>query len=133
MPRLLRGTARPLRVPPAPHHRVGRGVAWQVRDFIAAQGERRFFLHLLTVSSHQPYGDASRVGKTPVERCPSLSAREAAPATMARKPVGTDGQARMLREYLRELRCVDEYIKEATASILLPLPALHPTTHPRLE
>ena len=102
----------------APAHRIC-GVACQVRDFIAAQGENRFFLHLLTVSSHHPYGSKDKTSNffwrpgTPRKRCPSLSAHEAASATMARKPVGTDGQALMLSAYLRELRCVDEYIKQA--------------------
>ena len=27
----------------------------KARDFITARGERRFFLHLMTVSSHHPF------------------------------------------------------------------------------
>ena len=97
----------------------------KVRDFVAAQGERRFFLHLLTVSSHHPYGPKDKGRR--FGTCPSLSERESAYAAMARKPVGTDGQALMLASYLRELRCVDEYIKQVHG-ILRRAGRLHDTS-----
>ena len=64
----------------------------KVRDFVAAQGERRFFLHLLTVSSHHPYGgEREGRGGRHLVTCPSLSERESAYSTMARTPVSTGG------------------------------------------
>ena len=83
-------------------------MACQARDFVAAQGERRFFLHMMTVSSHHPY----------VGLCPSPTGGangltwKGGSVKMARKPYNSTRQATMLRAYLRELRCVDEYIKQ---------------------
>ena len=51
-----------------------------MRDFVAAQGERRFFLHVLTVSSHHPYG---LKGKSTGER---LSDRYGNLTTLATNP-----------------------------------------------
>ena len=95
----------------------------KARDFIAARGERRFFLHLLTVSSHHPF----------VGLCPSpsgvatgLTWAESAP-TMARLPRHSTRQAALLRRYLREVRCVDEYIKQVHG-ILRRAGRLHDTS-----
>jgi hypothetical protein len=77
----------------------------KVRDFVAAQGEQRFFLHLLTVSTHHPY----------LAMCPSSTgyadgvAWRLFSSTLGREP--NEKEQPLLRKYLEELRCVDEYIK----------------------
>jgi len=97
----------------------------KARDFIAAQGERRFFLHMLTVSSHHPY---TGVCPSPTGGASGLGWLEGAPM-MARKPVKKSSmhQAAMLRAYSREVRCVDEYIKQVHG-ILRRAGRLHDTS-----
>ena len=91
-------------------------LAWQVRDFVAAQGEQRFFLHLLTVSTHHPY----------LAMCPSSTgyadgvAWRLFSSTLGRKP--NKKEQPLLRKYLEELRCVDEYIKQALVPSRFPSP-----------
>ena len=49
---------------------------------------------------------------------------------MARLPRHSKRQAAMLRAYLRELRCVDEYIKQVHGILRRPNPNTHANPHP---
>ena len=98
-------------------------MAWQGRHFIAARGKRRFFLHMMTVSSHHPY-----VGICPTHTGGANGlAWKKGSVTLARKPYNSTRQRGMLRAYLRELRCVDEYIRQVHG-ILKRAGRLHDTS-----
>ena len=95
----------------------------KVRDYVAARGdEQRFFLQVVTASTHHPYTGL----------CPSATGGAAGlrwegnGGTLARAP-RSNRTAAMLRAYLREVRCVDEFVRQVHA-ILRRAGRLHDTS-----
>ena len=75
-----------------------------VRDFVAARGTRRFFLHLLTVATHKPYGGQC---PSPTGGASGLDWVQPTLARMPRPPLHDE-----LNAYLREIRCADWYVQQ---------------------